>query len=201
MKIKRAGFIDRSTSVRETFSFADPKQVIRAVEIHCGDHYGSMTWYLYGDAASKYYRCWNTCVKLAWNCPRSTHTYLVNGLLARDRCSMRTQILSRYVKFTRSLLNSVSPEVVSVANKVMRDRGSHTGSNVARLQEETGLNIWVTTPGRVKDALTRAVPAPPPTDEWRIGFLEKLLARRQQMEIEVEDTRNVDELIDSLCSS
>ncbi len=26
--------IDRSTAVRETFSFADPSQVIRAVEIH-----------------------------------------------------------------------------------------------------------------------------------------------------------------------
>ena len=105
------------------------------------------------------------------------------------------------MKFTRSLLNSASPEVVSVANKAMRDRGTLTGSNVARIQEETGLNIWVTTSGRVKDALTRAVPAPPPADEWRIGLLEKLLARRQQRELEVEDTRNVDELIDSLCSS
>ena len=138
MKIKRAGFIDRSTSVRETFSFADPKQVIRAVEIHCGDHYGSMTWDLYGDAAGKYYRCWNTCVKLVWNCPRSTHTFLVNGLLARDRCSMRTQILSRYVKFTRSLLNSASPEVVSVANKAMRDRGLNPYRN--QCSQDTGGN-------------------------------------------------------------
>ena len=128
MKIKRAGFIDRSTAVRETFSFADPAQVIRAVEIHCGDHYGSMTWDLYSEEAGKYYRCWNTCVKLAYNCPRSSHTYVVTGLLAAGLCSVRTQILSRYVKFVRSLLKSESPEVVSVANKVMRDRGTHTGT-------------------------------------------------------------------------
>ena len=200
-KIKRAGFIDRSTSVRETFSFAEPMQVISAVGTYCCDHYGSMLWPLYGQAAEKYYRCYNTCVKLAWNCPRSSHTYFVTNVLTRGVISVRIQIMSRYVKYVQSLLKSRSPEVVSVANKMMRDMGSTTGSNMARLQQETGLNIWSTTPAKVRQALVEAEQPVPETDLWRVGLLEKLLAQRRQMEVNIEDTKAVSDLIDSLCSS
>ena len=48
-KCKKARFIDNSTTTRETFSFADPHQVLNAVQIYCYD----------------LYRCWNTCVKLS----------------------------------------------------------------------------------------------------------------------------------------
>ena len=113
-KIKRAGFIDRSTAVRETFSFADPVQVISAVGTYCGDHYGSMLWPLYGEAAQRYYRCYNTCVKLAWGCPRSTHTFYVRHLLAQGVVPIRTQILSRYVKYVQTLLKGASPAGDSV---------------------------------------------------------------------------------------
>ena len=82
-KIKRASFIDRSTAVREMFDFAEPTQILNAVETYCCDHYGSMLWQLYGEAAGKYYRCWNTCVKLAWNCPHSTVAYTH---ILRDQC-------------------------------------------------------------------------------------------------------------------
>ena len=45
IRIKRAKFIDKSTEIRETFSFADPVQVLQAVNIYCCDHYGSMFFY------------------------------------------------------------------------------------------------------------------------------------------------------------
>ena len=91
--------------------------------------------------------------------------------------------------------------MVSVANKVMRDRGTHTGSNLARLQEETGINTWVATPALVKKALEESVPEVPAVDKWRIDYLDKLLQTRRRMECDVEDTRNIEELISSLCSS
>ena len=195
------GFIDRSTAVRETFSFADPAQVISAVGTYCGDHYGSMLWPLYGEAALRYYRCYNTCVKLAWDCPRSTHTFYVTHLLAQGVIPIRIQILSRYAKYVQSLLKSDSPEIVSVANKMMRDMGSTTGSNIARMQQETGLNIWSTTPAKVRDALVETEQPVPVVDQWRIPLLEKLLVQRRNMEVQTEDTKAISEIIDSLCSS
>ena len=181
IKIKRAKFIDKSIEIRETFSFADPVQVLGAVNTYCCDHYGSMLWDLYSETAGQYFRCWNTCTKLAWNCPRSTHTYFVTCQLAADFVSIRTKILSCYVKFFKSLLNSKSPEVALVANLMGHDVRSTTGGNLYRLSKETGLNPWISTSSMVKMALQQTDVMVPEEDRWRLPFLEKLLVQRQEM--------------------
>ena len=111
------------------------------------------------------------------------------------------QILSRYVKFVRSLLRSESPEVRSVANKLVRDRGSTTGTNVARLHEETGLNTWTVTPAHVRKVLLEAEQAVPDNQQWSITLLQKLLDERRVMESEFSNTENINDLISSLCTS
>ena len=98
-KIKRARFIDNSTTIRETFKFAECEQVLRAVQIYSCDFYGSMLWNLYGEQTAKYFRCWNTCTKLCWDVPRNTHTYFVDNFLSWGFPSIRQQILTQYVKF------------------------------------------------------------------------------------------------------
>ena len=100
-----------------------------------------------------------------------------------------------------SLLHSDSPEVVAVANCAVNDRGSTTGSNLYKIQHETLLNPWATTSQEVTDVLVKADQSMPSNEEWRIPFLEKLLATRRQMENSLEDTKSIDWLIDSLCSS
>ena len=70
-----------------------------------------MLWDLSSDEAEKYFKCWNTCVKLTYGFPRNTFTYLVEGFLAADFTSLRNQVLSRYPGFFRNLLNSPSKEV------------------------------------------------------------------------------------------
>ena len=76
-KTKRGQFIGTSTDIRETFSFAHPDQVLNAVNIYVSHFYGAMLWDFTSDICGQFYRSWNTCVKLAWDIPRSTHTYLV----------------------------------------------------------------------------------------------------------------------------
>ena len=53
---KRITFIDKSTRIRETFSFADPSNVLQAVQVYAADAYGAMLWDLYGENAEKFYR-------------------------------------------------------------------------------------------------------------------------------------------------
>ena len=199
-RIKRAQYIDRSTDIRDTFSFADPGQVLSAIEIYCGDHYGAMNWNLFSDSAGKYVRSWNTAVKLCWNVPRSSHRYFVS-VLSRGAPSIRTKIMSRYVKYFQSLLASDCAELAVVANIAGRDRSSTTGINLYKLEQETGLNPWVATPAQVREVLLEKEQEVPVVDQWRVPTLERFLERRHEVELAVGDTTEVQELIDSLCSS
>ena len=44
------------------------------------------------------YNSWTTAVKLTWNVPRATRTYLVQKVLAAVLSSARVDILARYAK-------------------------------------------------------------------------------------------------------
>ena len=80
--VKRARFIDKTVELREVFSFALPSQVIRAVQIYASDCYGVMLYDLASQSSESYFKAWNTCVKLTWDVPRSTYTYIVENTLA-----------------------------------------------------------------------------------------------------------------------
>ena len=80
VNIKRAQFIDTAVQIQNTFSFARPSEVLVAVQVYAGHWYGSMLWDLYGDKADQLYKSWNTCAKIVWGVPRSTHTFLVDNL-------------------------------------------------------------------------------------------------------------------------
>ena len=135
------------------------------------------------------------------NCPRSTHTYFVTCLLAANFVSIRTKILGTYVKFFRTLLNSKSPEVALVANLVGHDVQSTTGNNLARMKQETGLNPWTATPSMVKTALINNEVSVPEEENWRLPLLEKLLLQRHEMEYQLQDVKEIQSMIDSLCST
>ena len=99
MKVKRANFVKNSTDIREAFSFAQPNQILQAVQTYCGSLYGAMTWSLFSDKAMQVFNCWSTCVKLAWGVTRATHTYFVDHLLSGGIPSMRPSTLACFWKF------------------------------------------------------------------------------------------------------
>ena len=101
-KVARARFIDQSVEVRQSFSFASPVEIVRALELYCTSHYGAVLWDLQGQGATQYCNAWTTAIKLAWDCPRATRTYLVQQVLACDSSSAKTEILARYCKFFTS---------------------------------------------------------------------------------------------------
>ena len=93
-----------------------------------------MLWDLFSEKTSQVYKSWSTCVKLAWKVPRSTHTFLVDNLLAAQFYTVKQQLLSRYVHFVKKLLSSNSPEVCMVVNMVARCARSTTGSNLLKIE-------------------------------------------------------------------
>ena len=198
-KVKRAQFIDTSTDIRETFSFAHPDQVLSAVNLYAGHFYGGMLWDFTSNMCNQMFNSWNVCVKLAWNVPRSTHTYLVDNFLGINHLSIKRQLLSRYVKFFKGLLKSKSREVQILSNIVARDVRSVTGRNLRLLETETGLDPWKATSIDIRDNIP--ISQIPNHDVWRIPLLCRLLYQRQEMATNCENTDQISDLIDSLCSS
>ena len=60
----RQSFIAKSCNVREMLHFAYPNEIMRSVEIMAMDSYGSMLWDLASEEAEKFFKCWNTWVKI-----------------------------------------------------------------------------------------------------------------------------------------
>ena len=199
-KSKRANFIDKSLSIRETFKFAKEEQVLKAVQTYCCDFYGSMLWNLYGEQAGQFYRCWNTCTKLCWDLPRSTHTYFVDNILSCGFASIRQQVLSRYIKFFRSLLSSPSKEVAVISRIASVNVSSNTGANLLNIKLESKLCPWSAPLSRFKDVLFRPSPIPD-QEHWRVSLLPKYINIRKKQQLDCSDTEFIDNLIESLCSS
>ena len=197
--MKRAQFIENSVQIRETFHFANPEEILSAVQVYAGHWYGAMLWDLYGEKAGQVYRSWSTTVKLAWDLPRSTHTFLVEGLLARNFFTVKQQLVGRFVNFFLGLQQSRSSEVRVVASMAGRCVRSTTGRNLIQIERETGLDPWLTPAWKIRAAVPRA--DVPVSEGWRAQYLTKLIWARMEMKTKVEDTADVDNLIDSLCSS
>ena len=196
----RAIFIRKSLEIRELFSFANPDNIMQAVQIFCMYAYGSKLWDLSSQVAEQYFKSWNTCVKLVHGLPRNTFTYLVEGFLSGSQVSLRNQALSRYPGFYRGLLNSPSKEVKMLARMVSRDPRSTTCRNLKYLEQKTKLkNPEFCSSWKVRDALP--VQNVPEKETWRLGMLSTLMKIKREKYLEVENMQHICAMLDSLAST
>ena len=199
--IKRAKFIQSSVETRELFRFAAPGEIVKALKVYSSSFYGSNLWELNGEKARQVYTAWNTAVKLAWDCPQQTRSYLLQQVLSCGHCSARVDILSRYVKFFYSLRTSACFEVQVLSRLLARDVQSVTGKNLSYIASEAGLSPWRTSSRKIKAALIERETVDIPTeDAWRIPYLYSLLAQKREANTLVleEETSRLGELIKSL---
>ena len=102
-----------------------------------------MLWDLGGNGAGKIYSAWSTAVKLTWNVPRATRTYLVQKVLSGGITSAKVDILARYADFFRGLRKSPPPEVAIMANIAGKDFRSTTGSYMNLLGDASVMDPWI----------------------------------------------------------
>ena len=201
IKAKRAAFIGESTECRESFGFASPCDLLKAVKVYVGSHYGSNLWQLDSPMAEQYFSAWRTCVKLSWQVPRSTHTYLVDHLLSDGHSSVEADIKSRYLKYLDGLRSSPSMEVRVLFGVTSGDVRTTTGRNVHQLKLESGLDPLCSSAGQYKTVMTSRLASVPEMDRWRTRYLAKLLEQRGEAYYRGEDYEPLTALIDSLCTS
>ena len=196
----RAKFIGKTVETRENFYFAEPHQKLKMIQLLCCDGYGSMLWDLRGESAQQYFRSWNTSVKLIYDVPRSTFSYLVEGFFAQSQTSLRNQILSRYPGFFRKLLDSPSKEVRILARIVKDDPRSTTCKNLRYLKDITNQEqVEHYSSCTVRSALP--VKHVPENEMWRLGLMNTLLVARSEKYMMVQDNKRICAMLDSLCST
>ena len=72
-RVKRAVLIGQSVEVRDSFSFASPTSVLRALQVYCTSYYGSLAgWDLGSQEVTQFYGVWRLNVLLTHNLPRAT---------------------------------------------------------------------------------------------------------------------------------
>ena len=112
---------------------------------------------------------------------------------------VKTDIVAKYVKFFKSLRESPSREVSVLSHIVARDVRTTTGNNLHLIRDMTGLDPWSCLGNQVRKVLAGKLAEVPQQDCWRLLYLEKLLEQRGEMYYVMEDTRQLTELIDSIC--
>ena len=154
-----------------------------------------------GERSVQVYNSWNTAVKLVWNCPRQTKTFLLQQVLSSGLSSARVDILGRYVNFFRCLRTSSSLEVRVLANLVCRDVQTTTGRNIRTVRVASGMDPWQTSKRKLKPELaSKELVEVLPQDKWRIGYLGCLLRQYHNASSQAMDDKMVEiqTLIDSL---
>ena len=196
----RGKFISSTIEVREKLSFARPEHIMNAIQIYCTDAYGSMLWDLGNTTSEQYFKSWNTCVKMVYEVPRNTFTYLIEGWFTSCMPSLRNQVISRYPKFYRQLTESRSKEIRFLVQIVSNDPRSTTYRNLKLLRERTNLR-QAEYYSRRRILISLPTERVPDTDTWRVRLLASCLKMRTEIENRVQDTEKICAMISSLCST
>ena len=89
---------------------------ILATEKYCMAAYGSNLWDLRSKEATMMVNAWRTGHKLAWGVPRSTHTYLVEEVLAPGVQHLQASLLHHFTTFFRESTTRVKSREEVISN-------------------------------------------------------------------------------------
>ena len=203
-KEKRAQFINKSAQVREMFEFAHAMEKVLAIEKYCTSLHGSELWDLTSPEAQMVFRAWRTGIKISWNVPRATHSFLVQEVLTTGVQSLEQRILRNSVGFFQSLLRSPCQEVAVLSRIAARDIRSTLGKNIQKIREITQLDPWSMKKAELHAALEQGLHIEVPKENsWQPRCLANMLAARSQAFFRADENEFVrlTSLIDSLVTN
>ena len=181
--------------------FAEPLQKVQAIQLYCSDAYGALLYDFGSDYADSLFKAWNIQVRLDWDTPPTT--WLVEGYFCDKMQGLKTQIMTRYPKFVKKLLDSPSKEVRFLSQELLSDRirRSQLNKNVYYLSSVTSVNILDYPLYKYKQLQPRK--SVPVSDQWRLGLLSALLnARKSKNFFSLNLNKSqCQDMINSLCSS
>ena len=197
---KRCTFIGKVNSLMQEFHFATPEVLLKLVQTYACNVYGANVWNLFSKESQKLFTSYNVAIRNIFNLPRTTHRYLIEPV--SDAPHLYSMLLSRYVTFSKSLLENDAFEVRFLADIMMKNMRSVLGKSIVKIGElcrEKG-DIYNISAKKVKD---RVQYAPiPPAEVWRVSMVKELLnLRRSNMNPCGLTTDEMTALLEFACTS
>ena len=117
------------------------------------------------------YRSYTTNVKLIWDLPRLTHTWLVTHLLGCGLPTAKETILAGFTCFLARQRKSASWEVSVMVDLEVMVTTSVTGRNVTMFKRELGTNSSSLTPRQNRVLVRAAEKLVLLKEKWKLDML------------------------------
>ena len=193
--IKRAKLIGKLNSLSQEFHYVSPQVFMKIINIYAVSFHGSGLWDIFSPNCERLYKAWNVAVRLAWNVPRTTHRYLIEGI---SGClHPKVMLASRLVKFVEQLRTSSKMGVRVLASLACTDQRCVLGKNIAKVSRECSSNVEDLTPSMVKGKLKYF--DVPEEERWRLGPILEIL--NENLEIPGFTYEETSEILDTLCTT
>ena len=193
--VKRAEFITKIHSIMQELGNQHPTVLVKLIRIYYCSFFGSNLWDLFSIPANRLFKSWNVCIREFYNLPYDTHRYILQDLV--DAPHLRTALLSRFIKFYRTIRDCPKFEVRHLFEIQRNDIRSIFGRNCYNLcQEFNKENVG----SIVKSDIVMPIKTPE-HDSWRHNFLLDLLSMRDGKNETDLSTIEIKNLIDHVCTS
>ena len=199
---KRSQFIARVNSLIQELHFVDSSIMVGLIRTYATSFYGSGLWDLCSNECSKFYDSWSVAMRNVLNIDRRTHRHLIVPM--SRSIHLKTMLLSRYVKFYHSLVNSPKFSVRFVSRLFENDRRTVLGRTISYLCRECGLNrssdLDKLTPGLVKQHVGFGLI--PENGQWMASVASEFLhARDSGYSLDGFSKDEIDEMLEYVCTS
>ena len=195
--VKRAKFIGKVHSLNQEFYFCNPYVVLNLYKIYACSFYSSSLFDLFSNKMNQLYRTWNKAVRILFNVPIDTHTYLIETI--SKSLHPKVMLSSRFVTFHRTNISCKKPSIRLLSSLASSDQRTSYGRNLKNISDDCNVPIDDLTNNLVKKLMNYKSPSD--DQKWRVKLVNELLAARLGMlDIPLPDDQ-INDLLTFACSS
>ena len=134
ISIKRAKFIGKVHSLNQEFHFCHPDVVMNLYKIYTCSFYSSSLYDLFSNKLDQLYRTWNKAVRILFDVPMDTHTYLIEPI--SKSLHPKVMLSSRFVTFHKTNTFCKKPSVRLLASLAASDQRTSYGRNLKNISNK-----------------------------------------------------------------
>ena len=195
--VKRAKFIGKVHSLNQEFYFCNPYVVMNLYKIYACSFYSSSLFDLFSSKMNQLYRTWNKAVRILFNVPLNTHTYLIETI--SKSLHPKVMLSSRFVTFHKTNISCKKSSVRLLASLASSDQRTSYGRNLRNISNECNIPADDLTNKLVKKIMIYKSPSD--DQNWRIKLVNELLeARLGMLDIPLSDDQ-INDILNFTCSS
>ena len=177
---KRGSFIGKINALLQEFGNVPPSLFLKLVYTYTTSIYGSNLWDIFSSDCERLYTSFSVTIRNALKLDRCTHRYLLEPL--SESLHIKTLIISRYVSFYRSLIDSKKFPVRFLARISQHDQRTVLGRVLSTISYLCNCDIESLSPKLVKEKVTfRVVPE---SEKWRLSLSKELYKIRDEKNYE-----------------